>query len=87
MTNVVKTVEIECPTCNEGLALKLVSLAYLRGQRLTRKDAAVAARSYGLAAHVGGCHVAIHVATAEGLIDPACPQRFAIITGTGPDWE
>ena len=88
--NRVTSVQIEQPTINPRLAIKLCNLAALlyRHPETTRAEAAEFVRMLGLAAYVGGHHVAVHVAAANGVsVDPALPQRFALITGQGPDWE
>ena len=76
------SMEIECGTCSERVALNLVNLAAAVHNLTPRPidDIADLVHRFGFAAYVGSNHVAVHIATANGEIDPASPERFAIIT-------
>jgi len=74
--------QIERGTCNETVAMNLVNLAAAVNDLtpMPIDDIADLVHRFGFASYVGSNHVAVHIATAEGTIDPAIPERFAIIS-------
>lgn len=72
-------------TGTEKSIIDKIATALLSNSDASRSDAARIVREHGLAAYVGGHHVAIHRESPEwGSI---VPGRLALVTSDTPDWN